>query len=209
MAIDTWTALQTAILDWLGRPGDPLVQPAVPDFIAFFEEEARDRLRTQFNDVVDVELLPLSPGRFDLPDDAESVRRVVYDGGQLEYLPSVDFGNATLDGRLIGAPVWYTIEGTGLVLGPTPDTNLSAFVDYWAGLPALGPTVPSNWLLARWPSLYLFGSLACAEAYIGNDERVSGWIQQREAGFERVRREAIGARLGGAPLVMRVDGPTP
>jgi hypothetical protein len=138
-----------------------------------------------------------------LPDDAESVRRVVYDGTQLEYLPAWDLS------ELIGAPLWYTIEGTSLVLGPTPDTNLSAFVDYWAGLPALGPSVPSNWLLARWPSLYLFGSLACAEAYIGNDERVSGWIQQREAGFERVRREAIGARLGGSPLVIRVDGPTP
>jgi hypothetical protein len=203
MALNSYTALQTAILDWLGRPGDPLVQPAVPDFIALFEEEARDRLRTQFNDVTDVELPPLSPGLFALPDDAESVRRVVYDGTQLEYLPAWDLS------ELIGAPLWYTIEGTSLQLGPTPDTNLSAFIDYWAGLPALGPSVPSNWLLARWPSLYLFGSLACAEAYTGNDERVSGWIQQREAGFERVRREAIGARLGGAPLVMRVDGPTP
>jgi len=203
MALNSYTALQTAILDWLGRPGDPLVQPAVPDFIALFEEEARDRLRTQFNDVTDVELPPLSPGLFALPDDAESIRRVVYDGTQLEYLPAWDLS------ELIGAPMWYTIEGTSLQLGPTPDTNLSAFIDYWAGLPALGPSVPSNWLLARWPSLYLFGSLACAEAYTGNDERVSGWIQQREAGFERVRREAIGARLGGAPLVMRVDGPTP
>src|SRR5205814_1450216 len=144
-----------------------------------------------------------------LPDDCESVRRVVYDGFQLEYMPAWGMAEVTIDGQLIGLPLWYTIEGVNLTLGPVPDTNLSAFIDYWAGVPALGPTVPSNWLLSRYPSLYLYGSLANAEGYIGNDERVSGWIQQREAGFERVRREAIAARLGGAPLVQRVDGPTP
>jgi hypothetical protein len=209
MALDTYTALQTSILDWLGRPGDPLVQPAVPDFIKLFEEEARGRLRTQFNDLTDVELPPITPGNFALPNDCESVRRVVYDGFPLEYLPAWSMDEETVDGQLIGLPLWYTIEGVNLALGPVPDTNLSAFIDYWAGLPALGPTVPSNWLLSHYPSLYLFGSLANAEGYIGNDERVSGWIQQREAGFERIRLEAIAARLGGAPLVQRVDGPTP
>lgn len=209
MALNSWANLQASILDWLGRPGDPLVQPAVPDFIVLFEEEARGRLRSQFSDVVGFELPPLSPGIFQLPDDCEAVRRVVYDNTQLLYRPPWDLADLTRERQLTGEPAWYTIEGTALALGPGPDTNLSAFIDYWAGLPALGPTVPSNWLLQHYPSLYLYGSLANAEAYIGNDERVSGWIQQREAGFERVRREAIANRVGGAPLIMRVDGPTP
>jgi hypothetical protein len=207
MPLNSWTALQNSILEWLGRPGDTLLLPAVPDLIALFEEEARDRLRTQ--DVTNVELPPLTPGVFALPDDAQSVRRVVYDGTQLEYMPAWGMGEVTVDGQIIGAPLWYTIEGLNLAIGPTPDTNLSAFIDYWQGVPALGPTVPSNWLLSNYPSLYLFGSLANAEAYIGNDERVTGWIQQREAGFERVQRAAIAARVGGAPLVQRIDGPTP
>jgi hypothetical protein len=43
MALDSYQNLQGAVLDWLARPGDPLVAPAVPDMITMFEEEARDR----------------------------------------------------------------------------------------------------------------------------------------------------------------------
>jgi hypothetical protein len=50
MPLDTYANLQTTVLDWLARPGDPLVAPAVPDMIAMFEEEARDRLQSRFTE---------------------------------------------------------------------------------------------------------------------------------------------------------------
>ena len=48
MPLDSYSNLQITVLDWLARPGDPLVAPAVPDMITMFEEEARDRLQTRF-----------------------------------------------------------------------------------------------------------------------------------------------------------------
>ena len=45
MALDTYSGLQTAILSWLARPGDTLVEPAVPDMIRLFEREATRRLK--------------------------------------------------------------------------------------------------------------------------------------------------------------------
>lgn len=209
MPFGNYTQLQAAILDWIGRPGDPLVAPAVPDFIVLFEEEARDRLRTQFAEMTGVALAPITPGVFALPNDFVQMRRVVYDSTQLEYRPPWDLADQTREGQLIGKPLWYTINGLQLNLGPIPDTNLSAYIDYSQGLPALSTAVPTNWMLTHYPSLYLFGSLINAEGYIGDDERIAGWGQIRDASFERVRRAQIAARIGGAPLVQRVDGPTP
>jgi hypothetical protein len=209
MPFGNYTQLQAAILDWIGRPNDPLVQPAVPDFIQLFEEEARDRLRTQFAELTNVALPPVTPGVFNLPNDFVQMRRVVYDSTQLEYRPPWDLADQTREGKLIGKPLWYTINGLQLNLGPLPDTNLTAYIDYSHGLPALGSVFCDLSFTWVYPSLYLFGSLVAAEAYIGNDERIAGWGTQRDASFERVRRAQIAARIGGAPLVQRVDGPTP
>ena len=44
---------------------------------------------------------------------------------------------------------------------------------------------PHNWLLAKHPDAYLFGTLAEAELYIGHDERAPLWLQRREAASPR------------------------
>jgi len=43
---------------------------------------------------------------------------------------------------------------------------------YRANLPGLSVSIQSNWLLARRPDLYLYGTLIHAEFYNWNDERL-------------------------------------
>jgi hypothetical protein len=208
MPFDSYAALQTSILNWIGRPDDPLVAPAVPDFIALFEAEARDRLRTRFAEQLNVELWG-DAGVYPLPCDFAAVRRVLYDTRGLRFRPAFELDDWEWPGTPAGRPLWYTIEGLELRISPPPDTDLPLVIDYMQGLPALSARIASNWLLDTAPDLYLYGSLAGAEGYIGNDERVAGWIQMREAAFERVRRADLAATWGGAPLRVRVDGDTP
>jgi len=205
MPFSNYQELCTSVLNWLGRPDDPLIAPAVPDFIALFEAEARDRLSFRFGEQLDVEIWGTG-GIFPLPCDFHSLRRVMYDGQGLRYHPPYIVDDMT-EGP--GRPLWYTLEGLQLRIAPPPDTELGLVIDYIQGLPALSSRVASNWLLETAPDLYLYGSLACAEGYIGNDERVAGWLQMREAGFERVRRAGIQAMTGGSPLRVRVIGETP
>jgi hypothetical protein len=220
----------------------------VPEFITLFEEQARDQLKTRFNEINNwiIRGSTATNGSFPLPDDFWAARQVVFGSGQqLEYLTPAEMNRRF--GRLVthqlgldeldplgnldtltvsfddeafytivggnnpaGKPLFYTIEGLELRVAPPPDDlTLPLMIDYEQGVPALGPRVQTNWLLTRYPSLYLFGSLAMAEAFIGNDERIPGWISSRDAGFERVRMTDIKARIGGAPLQIRVDGPTP
>jgi len=209
MPFSTYSELSASILNWIGRPDDPLISPAVPDFIALFEAEARDRLRTRFAEQVGVEIWG-ADGIFPLPCDFAAVRRALYNTVPLRFrtpseLDDLDWHDASAAGRSL----WYTLEGLQLRISPPPDTDLPVVLDYMQGLPALSSRVASNWCLDAYPDLYLYGSLACAEGYIGNDERVVGWIQLRDAAFERIRRADIAATWGGSPLRVMPVGETP
>src|SRR5215831_17360198 len=97
MPLDSYFNLQRSVLDWLARPDDPLVRQEVPTMIQMFEEEARDRLKTRFQEVrttlvVDPETLSAT-----LPDDFVALRELYLataNGNQhLQYQPprNMDF----------------------------------------------------------------------------------------------------------------------
>jgi hypothetical protein len=181
MALGTYQELQTAILGWLARPGDPLVAPAVPDMIRLFESEANRRLRTGWQEngttlVID------EYGAAVLPEDFVEARNIT-DSSGAPLLPVS--GTQAYDWTLTGIPKYYTITSRAIWLNPAPDdAAYEVAIDYLAAIPPLSDTVQSNWLLGRAPDCYLFGALAEAEGYIGHDERIQIWLQRREAAIE-------------------------
>jgi hypothetical protein len=58
----------------------------------------------------------------------------------------------------------------------------------------------TNWLLDDHPDLYLFGSLARAEAYLKDDERVAFWKSAEDEALSEVIREANQKRMPAGPL---------
>jgi hypothetical protein len=267
MALDSYQNLQGAVLDWLARPGDPLVAPAVPDMITMFEEEARDRLQTRFTEKT-VTITP-DPGSdtIALPLDYGELRSIwvntAFGRRHLQYQTP-----RNLDMNLhylVGYQAAFTIEGLNLrfvgtastdsdnsnevtltpdaatttfansqitaggYLGLMPqtanaadavpsiwvETNAGAAVihhasspntdqtflttltanaldgainiDYLSGIPPLSATASTNWLLQQYPSAYLWGTLAYAAPYIGDDPRMQIWLAGRETAIERIR----------------------
>lgn len=208
MPLDTYANLKSAILDWLARPADPLVAPAVPDMITLFEAEARIRLRH-----VGLETstqLYTSGADVPLPWDFVELRSASLDGlsQPLEFIPPAQAARMNVG----SVPGWYTIYGGGdfgcdaggafMRLSPPPDGPYTVNIVYQRGLPALSDAAPVNWLLRAAPNAYLWGTLVEAEAYIGHDERAALWLQRRDASFESLERSDRKARWGG-PLVMR------
>ena len=124
MPFDSYANLQTTVLDWLARPGDPLVAPAVPDMIAMFEEEARDRLQTRFTEQT-VQLSPI-PGldTIPLPLDYGELRSIWINTAsgkrhfQYQTPRNLDF-NLRLY-YLDNYPAAFTIEGLNLRIVGTP-----------------------------------------------------------------------------------------
>ena len=217
MPLDTYAGLQTSILDWLARPGDTLMMPALPDIIVLFESEARQRLRTAgaeaFSDLYANAGVP----DLALPDDFVELRSISMNGsGPLGHISAQQA--ATMP--TAGMPLYYTVHGGGdydcqaggggavLRLTPPPDGAYVIQINYLRGLPALSDAAPSNWLLKTMPSLYLFGCLVEASVFIKQDERALGWLQRREAAFETLETADRKTRWGG-PLTIRPDMVTP
>jgi len=211
MALDSYANLQASIMDWLARPADPLISGVIPDLILMFEEEARDRLKTRFNEVKG-SILPLpNSDTTPLPLDYYQMRRVwiteSWGNADLLYQTPTNLDSMW---SLQGNQAAYTVEGLNLrTVGNSGDTPSPINIDYQQGITGLSSAVPTNWLLANYPSLYLFGSLVFAEPYIGDDPRIALWVQQREATFERVQLTDRKARWPGGSLCIQTDTGNP
>ena len=191
MPLDSYANLQNSVVDWLARPGDPLVLPAVPDMIVLWEEEARDRLKLRFSEATIVLTPTPDSDTLPLPSDYVQLREMWINTsyGRRHFMFNTP---RNMDENLYyyspGYPVSYTIEGLNLrVVGNPGDNPDPINIVYQKGLPALSNTVPSNWLLEEYPSAYLFGTLTMAAPYIGDDPRMQIWLAGRESVMERIK----------------------
>jgi hypothetical protein len=70
-------------------------------------------------------------------------------------------------------PSVFTIEGTNLVFGPSPDASYTAKLQYYRNLPALSSS--AHGVFTSNPDIYLYGALTAAEPFLKNDKRVPLW----------------------------------
>jgi hypothetical protein len=106
--------------------------------------------------------------------------------------------------------LFYAIIGTNLRLEPPPAADGTLSITYMQGIPALATASGGvNWLLQNYPSLYLFGALAEAGDYLGDDARLMKALKRREAGFERLLLADRKARWSGSKLTIRTDTGNP
>ncbi|HWA60861.1 MAG TPA: hypothetical protein VG939_05775 [Caulobacteraceae bacterium] len=198
-----YAGLQTAVGAYLNR-GD--LYQLVPTFIALAEAQLSRDLRH-----------PRMVGR-----------AVATLGAEFEALPT-DFAELisvtlaatgeTLDGLSVeaiadrrarlgspaGRPDSYAIVGASLQLLPAPDGPYDLEIAYFQQPPALSAAAPTNWLLAAFPDLYLYGALAHAAAFLPDDRRLASWSGLYAAALESARADATrapyGARLTTRPTL--------
>ncbi len=201
MTIQTYSDLQAAVANWLARSD---LAANIPDFITIFEAVANRRLRVRQQEIAAT--LNPSSGVATLPADYLAWRRVTWTGQtnrELEYVhPS--YLHALYPTAPAGPPRLFTIEGATLTVAPSDDSALT--FDYFQKTPALSASNATNWLLAAYPDLYLFGSLAEAHGFVKDADSLSLWASRRNELFDEVER--LDARTRG-PAGIRVMGATP
>lgn len=76
-----------------------------------------------------------------------------------------------------GGTTFYTIIGNRIRLVPAPGAASPTTLDLWylQTLAALTTTSTTNWVLTRYPDLYLYGALIHSAPYLKNDERIALW----------------------------------
>lgn len=182
MALSTYAELLDSIADWLNRVGSPEVAERAPDFVRLAEARlnrelhtAKVRQMTKRDDTIFT-----VDGAFELPDDWLETKKITITWGgkprKLDFVSEdqADEINRTSDLWLHG-PSSFTYNGNLVELVPTPSDDLDVCIDYFAEIPALSESNTTNWLLQKWPDLYLYGALAHSAPYLRDDARVATW----------------------------------
>ena len=214
MAITSYSTLQTALANWSTR--DDLTS-ILPDLIMKAEQRIRWGSAGQFpsrplraRQMETRATLSLSGEYAGLPTDFLEPIKVKLNSdptAELPYIGRVAF-DETFNAAATGKPRAYTIVGTEMRFGPSPDTSYTAELWYYKDLTALSTTNTTNWLLTAAPHIYLSGSLVELYAYIKEYEEASVWLGDFAGAIEAFADASWASRLG-VNLRMRPHGVTP
>ena len=183
MALTSYSELKSSIADWLNR-GD--LTTVIPDFISLAEAQMERKLPTQkmvkrANATIDT---PFSA----LPSDFLSAKSLILTSTspvrQLTFISQDELDAKKYIYSATGKPNYFALVGNQIEVLPAPDSSYTAELTYIATLSKLSDSNTSNWVLARHPDVYLYGSLLQAAPYLRDDERVGLWSSQYQAAME-------------------------
>jgi hypothetical protein len=144
-------------------------------------------------------------GQAALPSDYLAWRRCTWTGSTRNELTWVhpSYFQQAYPTQPADIPKLFTIEAGVLSVMPLNSTPLE--FNYYQKIPGLQANT-TNWLMTAHPDVYLFGSLAEAENFGVNDERMPMWKARRDDLFDEIIRLNNQTR---GPAFIRVFGPTP
>jgi hypothetical protein len=200
MALTTYTELKTSIGDWLNRSD---LTTAIPDFISLAEAQIERTLRTR-------QMIVRANASFDaqygaVPADFLETKSLKLTSTNpetpLQFLSIDALDNEMTKYTASGKPKFFGVVGGQFRIVPTPDSNYTTELTYYAKLTKLSSSVASNWLLASSPDIYLYGALLQAAPYLQDDARIQTWATLYERALnDSQTADDRGASSGGALL---------
>ena len=178
MALATYSDLLSSVASWMDRTD---LSAVIPDFVTLAEARiARDlRIRKQ----ISTTSLTTTAGvqGVTIPSDFLEIENITLTSTSPPASLSV-VTPEVLDRKFpfnyqTGQPQVYSLLGSSINFGPTPDAAYTVSVDYYARLAALSIT-PTNWLLTNHPMVYLAGALCEGWLYLQDPEKVALWDQR-------------------------------
>jgi hypothetical protein len=200
MALTTYTELKTSIGDWLNRSD---LTTAIPDFISLAEAQIERTLRTR-------QMIVRANASFDaqygaVPADFLETKSLKLTSTNpetpLQFLSIDALDNEMTKYTASGKPKFFGVVGGQFRIVPTPDSNYTTELTYYAKLTKLSSSVASNWLLSSSPDIYLYGALLQAAPYLQDDARIQTWATLYERALNDLQTaDDRGASSGGALL---------
>lgn len=214
--ITDYTSLQTAAIEYLARDQDTTLIARVPTFVQFFEAKMNRALFTRQMEARATTLIDTSstePEFISLPTDFQSMRRMrlssVTGKPKLTYKSGAQMDEFRESiGNMSGQPIYFTIFGDEIELGPTPDSNFTIEMVYRKNVPALAAN-STNWLLTLAPDAYLYGALLESAPYIKEDARIQTWGTGLASALDGLNNLGLTSTFNAGPMQMRPSGATP
>lgn len=206
MTISTYAELQGAVADWLERAD---LTNRITDFIALAETQFRRNRRMRVSRLMTRNTRTISAGYTSQPTRfIDVVSSVLSDGSsqwRLDPAPqTVLDGMSTIVGT--GKPRFWAVVGDQIRYFPAPDTSYTESLTYYQAPESLSDSVTSNWVLAEFPDLYLFGALKEAGPFLKDADLLTMFEAKYASALEELRdsyRTQVG-RLRNTELAMLV-----
>ena len=202
MSITTYDELKSSIADFLNR--DDLTS-VIPTFISLAEADMNRKLRhwrmeRRSNAILDTQYTALPT------DFIEAVRIMLTAPSvqRLELITNSELMDKRATSETAGTPTHYALVDGSLEAYPTPDQNYTMEMVYYGRINTLSVSVPTNWVLTYSPDAYLYGSLAAAAPYLGEDQRAAIWASLYKNAIDGINMEDDKAKASGAGHRMRI-----
>lgn len=209
MAIDTYTALKSAVQTYAARP-DSVFGNMVPTFVELVEARLYDGSGNPGEDLYTPPLrsgvmevsgsIALSDGVGSLPANALEIRKLYADDRKMgiTYQPPERFDELDANASA-GVPVYYTVDAGQIKVAPGFTGDLLA--TYYCRYDAIGPSNLTGTLIAAHGSIYLEGCLFEGFAFMQDAELALAHLQKMRALVIGANRTAGDLRAPGPKRV--------
>jgi len=208
MGLSTFTELKASLADWLV---DDNLTAVIPDFIRLCEARFHRDLRIRQMEAVSTINITGGTATVALPTGFLESRVMVLQSTPVRVLPIKTPTQFYTDhgAQDAGTPEAYTVIGSNFHFGPTPASNSTATLVSYTKVDALSDSVATNAILDDAPDIYLYGSLLEAAPYLGEDERITVWVQLYDRAVDQLKSVDERTAWSSGPLVQRVEVYTP
>lgn len=207
MAITNYSELQTAVSNWLARSS--LTTAQVSEFISLaeslFKRQPLPRTSPNMGGVRGAKTqvsgtLTSGTNSLTLPADFAELDSFSLTSDPVTVLRFVSPEQVRQYRRAAtGKPTYFSI-GSTIEFDVTPDSDYAYQITYWPSIPALSNTNTTNWLLTKYPDVYLAASMMWANRYLMESEEFSAWASQYKEAAAMASQEYFRSRQSQGPL---------
>jgi len=199
MAFTNYTTFVATVANYLGRDD---LSSVIPDFVELAQERISRELRVQ--EMLKVATASTTGGdsTVSFPSDFLELREIHIQGTPVNTLefqtPDKFFRNGKT--TTSGVPEYFTMLGAEFQFAPIPDGTQTVQILYYAKPTFISASNSSNIYLAYFPDALLYATLAEAEPYLMNDERIAVWSNMYDRAIFNIRENDKGATFSSATL---------
>lgn len=197
--ITDYATLQTEVAMYLHRTD---LETMIPTFIQLAESKIANSIKGRRSST-ELDLSTVAAQDYvTLPTDYESLNsiRVSDTNALLKLVPDDSFYKYKEAGEAVGVPNIYTIENDKIKLYPTPDAEYTIRIVYNQSLPTVTASNPNNWVLTKYPYIYLYGALIEASVYIIDPEQVQFFQGKFDSAIADLWFNSANESFSGSPL---------
>lgn len=212
MSLDNLGDLKTAVAEWLYRTGDTALAARADDFVALFESDFLIDPEMRTAEMSEIDTTPITGAAIGLPGGYLDMIRLQVIGAPfgtpnqvLDYRTPSQAAVLDATTQSSGIAKDYTVLAGQIFITPQKwaPTGATLEMAYYNFTPLSVAQGGVNWLLSKYPNLYLYGSLMQAAAYIDDNDAVTKWKAGRDEAMSKLQAAERKRKLGAGPLTVR------